>query len=451
MMERLVRPALEAAVVVARAGEAAEPPVRAPAAIRKVLRFARLNNGALAAIRRTVERDDEFRVRVAENVDPEAVGRASWLWLARPDQWRKEFDALATVVAEADDEAATSRDTARLRRDLDAAHQKIGLAEDARRRAEQKEAEAKDALAAERAARRAADERLVSTQTEHSRLSDERAAAVRSLKEAEAAHEVTRSDRRLLRSEVRRLEAAVERLEHRSPSEDLPAAPSSATLPTGSQAGAPTVDLDRVAAAVKEAAAAATSLGAALDRAAGGLGRAGGAGPPTEPSPGSRPEPGARRNRSARPRRRPSALPRAIFEETSEAADHLIRLPGAVLLVDGYNVSMAAWPEQTIEDQRARLVTALDELHARTGVDPLVVFDGVLAGGPPPGSARRAVRVRFTDEGVEADDVVLALVEDCPSERPVVVASSDQRVRDGARKRGANVVTSRQLLAVLRR
>jgi hypothetical protein len=32
-----------------------------------------------------------------------------------------------------------------------------------------------------------------------------------------------------------------------------------------------------------------------------------------------------------------------------------------------------------------------------------------------------------------------------------VVASSDRRVRDGARQRGANVLDARQLLAVLRR
>ena len=52
---------------------------------------------------------------------------------------------------------------------------------------------------------------------------------------------------------------------------------------------------------------------------------------------------------------------------------------------------------------------------------------------------------------VEADDVILDLVTRTPAARPVVVASSDNRVREGARAAGANVVHARQLLALLRR
>jgi predicted RNA-binding protein with PIN domain len=59
--------------------------------------------------------------------------------------------------------------------------------------------------------------------------------------------------------------------------------------------------------------------------------------------------------------------------------------------------------------------------------------------------------VRFTDAGVEADDVVIELVDAYPAARPVVVASSDRRVRSGARERGANIVSARQLLGLLRR
>jgi hypothetical protein len=51
---------------------------------------------------------------------------------------------------------------------------------------------------------------------------------------------------------------------------------------------------------------------------------------------------------------------------------------------------------------------------------------------------------------MEADDLVLELVDAAPPERPVVVVSSDNRVRAGARRRGANSLATWQLLAILR-
>jgi rRNA-processing protein FCF1 len=61
------------------------------------------------------------------------------------------------------------------------------------------------------------------------------------------------------------------------------------------------------------------------------------------------------------------------------------------------------------------------------------------------------VQVTFSPEGVTADDVLLDLVDAHPLAEPVVVASSDREVRDGARARGANTISSPQLLAVLGR
>jgi len=63
----------------------------------------------------------------------------------------------------------------------------------------------------------------------------------------------------------------------------------------------------------------------------------------------------------------------------------------------------------------------------------------------------RPVRVMFSPPGVEADDVILDEVAGVDPQRPVVVVSSDRRVRDGARARGANVLRSSQLLDLLRR
>jgi predicted RNA-binding protein with PIN domain len=168
--------------------------------------------------------------------------------------------------------------------------------------------------------------------------------------------------------------------------------------------------------------------------------------PPSSVVPSRKPE---------RPRRRPSPLPPAVLDDSPEAADHLVRLPGVLVLVDGYNASLAYRPDLPIPELRRRLVDALDELVARTGADVHVVFDGAEQVGEGPttrtGGRRGAARVQFSAPDVEADDVILAIVDEVPLSRPVVVASDDRRVQDGARDRGANAISSGQLLAALRR
>jgi predicted RNA-binding protein with PIN domain len=155
----------------------------------------------------------------------------------------------------------------------------------------------------------------------------------------------------------------------------------------------------------------------------------------------------------ARPaRRRPARLPPAVFEDSVEAAEHLVRVNGIVIIVDGYNVSFLAWPQLPVADQRRRLVDALGELVARTGATVQVVFDG--ADGvdvPPSSSARPLVRTAFSPGGVDADEVIIDLTASLPAVQPVVVATSDRRVQDEVRRRGANVISSGQLLAVLGR
>jgi len=127
-------------------------------------------------------------------------------------------------------------------------------------------------------------------------------------------------------------------------------------------------------------------------------------------------------------------------------------MPGTVVVVDGYNASLAWRPMLPIAEQRRRLVDALEELAARTKSDVQVVFDGVeQAEAMPSAGARRLVRTTFSPPDVEADDIVVGLVGELPSHRPVVVASNDRAVQERAERRGANVISVGQLMAVLRR
>jgi predicted RNA-binding protein with PIN domain len=145
-------------------------------------------------------------------------------------------------------------------------------------------------------------------------------------------------------------------------------------------------------------------------------------------------------------------LPGGLLDDSVEVVEHLLRAPGLLLLVDGYNVTMTGWPELPVGEQRRRLLGALGETAARTGTEVEVVFDGAdVEPLSPPHQVRQLVRVRFSPPHVEADDVLLELLEQLPVARPVAVASSDKRVRDGARRLGANLLHARQLAALLRR
>src|SRR5690606_19725106 len=120
---------------------------------------------------------------------------------------------------------------------------------------------------------------------------------------------------------------------------------------------------------------------------------------------------------------------------------------------DGYNVSMKAWPDVDIAEQRVRLEGVLADLAARTPTLTIeVVFDGAEVVPLARAVGRRVhnVTVRFTAPDVEADDELLEQVDRLPHDRVVIAASDDRRVRDGARRRGANVLRCAQLLAVAR-
>lgn len=148
--------------------------------------------------------------------------------------------------------------------------------------------------------------------------------------------------------------------------------------------------------------------------------------------------------------RRPSALPPGMRDDEPEAVVSLLRLAGAVLVVDGYNVAMAAWPGSELASLRSRLVRELAGLAARTRAEVRVVFDGVdEVAADSATTPSRGVSVVFTATGTEADEVIVEMVENLERRRPVVVATSDREVRDSAEDAGANVVSSGQLLAAL--
>ena len=456
---------MEAAFAVARAGLTADPVVPPPHALRPYLAFAKLNPRSLDAIARVVEGDDAFRARVAEVVDEDDVGRAGWLWLARPDGWGDELAALEA------DSSARAADAAEQREER-AATRRLAAAQAALARAEESAADLaaevdalRSGLAVEQAARHGAEARLAELEAHVDQLAVERRDAVRSLKDTDSRLvergtqlNAARARIRALEAELRAASPPVEQADAPEPAADPTPAPGP-PAPSAPMAPAPVAVPAVVVTGVAHAAAAAASLADALAAVAEALeqaredARASAPGSSAATAEGvTPPSPPGAAGAAATPQRVPLTLPGGVFDDSVEAAEHLLRAPGAVLLVDGYNVTMTGWPELPAAEQRRRLVAAVSDLAHRTATAVEVVFDGAeVEPLSVPAPMRSLVRVRFSDPGVEADDVIIDMVGRIPAATPVIVASSDNRVRTGVRRRGANVLHARQLVAVLRR
>src|SRR5262249_21219293 len=108
-----------------------------------------------------------------------------------------------------------------------------------------------------------------------------------------------------------------------------------------------------------------------------------------------------------RPRRRAQPRgPPGVVEDDPDALDAMRRTPRAVLIVDGYNVSMLAGGDVPPAQQRDRLLNALSELQLRTRARIVLVFDGADVGSVLP-PRRPGVRVVFSPEGGEGGSRVV--------------------------------------------
>ena len=516
----LLRPAIEAALAVARQGEADDPPVPAPPVLRPFLSFARLPAAALAVARRVLDDDESFRARVRAATSQADVGPVGWLWLDRPEGWDVAVAEAAGATAPLsgsgrDGEQRRSPRGGRGSGPSEAVQQRAELR--LRRAVTELEGVKQEAAELRRVNRRLAVE-LERTEAQVVSLTEDRTRAVRQLKAVEAslAERVAESRRHRDEAAAARSELAeaLDALARATVEADGPTGGpgSDVTAPTPTTAGAdpasPPVDLHRAARTVAEAAEAAGRMADALATLAGVLvpeapttpgasaaaagtspapaapavapraasartatdwpapasplaraGRAGGSSPGDRPSAavgGPRASPGDDEDQagssttSGSARRRAVRLARGAVDDTATGAEGLARLAGVVFLVDGYNVSKTGWPELDLGAQRLRLVNAVAELRVRLGTQVELVFDGNAEGRSFTRALPADVRVWFSPEDIEADDLILSLVDEQPPERPVVVVSSDRRVQEGAGRRGASVLSSPTFLCLLR-
>jgi predicted RNA-binding protein with PIN domain len=370
-----------------------------PASLRRVAGFAPARRARLgaSAIVTELERDEELRGRVAVHVRTRSSGEtadlAALAWLERDEGWEETFgDAVRRLAERAPQRPQDDAREQRLRERADEAERAL-------REQRHSHKETVDALKAEVVTLRRT---LGETRARERALREEA-----EMGRARAEDAVERLDRELrqLRSRLARLdeESGEQRRQARSDRDD-------ATLRTR-------LLLDTLAEA-------ASGLRRELALPANVTG-----------NPGDRVE-----AELASEGVRDSSSTGSLDPGSPLLLDHYLGLPRARLLVDGYNVTKTAWPTLSLETQRARLLTLLAGLVARTGAETTVVFDAAVSETRPVVTSPRGVRVLFSPVGVIADDVIRELVAAEPVGRVVVVVTDDRELADDVRRAGARLV-----------
>jgi predicted RNA-binding protein with PIN domain len=396
----------------------------------------------LGLVRRTLDLDQSFREAVDERVldeeealarlvragrhaealasgeTPEAVARVG-LALGQDGEAAVEAAVAAAATSQARAEAAAVQSAlAGAESELDTARERA-------------EAEAASARAA-REGLRAAREELRRVERERRTLADRVEALERELAQSAAALRAARDE---AAAEQRRLGGRVAELQARlaEAQRNYRALRRSAGQvdPVVAEAvGALERDLD------------------ALRRAAGLADQGGGKGRGGAASPAAG---GAGAGAGRRPERRsPMAVPGGRGADDPETLAAWMGVDGVLVLVDGYNVTKhpQGFPDRGLEDQRTLLLDLCRRLARRFGAEVTVVFDGGTVGPLPTRLPLGPVEVVFTDAGRSADDEIVVRTNAAPPERPVVVVTSDNELRDRVTALGATVTRSSALLGL---
>ena len=143
-------------------------------------------------------------------------------------------------------------------------------------------------------------------------------------------------------------------------------------------------------------------------------------------------------------------MPQGLFEEDPKTLSKWLGAEGVQVLVDGYNVSksVTGFGHLSLEDQRKRVVHAVNRLARKHGLRPVIVFDG---SETIPGTFKRLhgpAAVEYS-AGETADDHLIARLERLPQD-PVILVTNDRELRQRAAALGATVASSDQLLALAR-
>ena len=148
--------------------------------------------------------------------------------------------------------------------------------------------------------------------------------------------------------------------------------------------------------------------------------------------------------------RRRIRLPSTVRPDSAEAAHHLLEADDVVLIVDGHGMLSAGRRNESSSVRAAATIDALSTLANKYSASIEVVFDGNEIEADGSLGSRRNVRVRFARGGVGVGEVLMRLCDTFPGSQALVLASSDRRVREAARRARINLLSADQLTAALK-
>jgi predicted RNA-binding protein with PIN domain len=391
-----LRAALEFAVSTAAAWQKQRPPRAVPVDIKAFAKTPqqRLPATVLGRVRRAIDADGRFRADVAAAAGPDTVDEIGLEWLRREPGW----EGRVAELIERREQAAAERDFER------------ELARERRRRV----------AAEERAERAHLDAAVLGKRLEQWEKETERSRRQRSAEAAEIAdlRQTVGELRKQVRDASQRAESMQQRLERLESARDEAVR----------RATAAELQRDELLAARAEVGGSdgAAQIARLRDLAQGARTLAERLSILVAADP---------------PRRRPVEVPRPDAKDHRRAAEFLLRVSGIVVIVDAYNVAKLAWPDASLEHQRARLLDVVDGLARRFGTEFVVVIDGADVVGAH-ADRRRLARVRYSAAGVTADDVIREEVAKLDPRRPAAVVTNDGEVRRDVIAEGANVIAS---------
>ena len=144
-----------------------------------------------------------------------------------------------------------------------------------------------------------------------------------------------------------------------------------------------------------------------------------------------------------------SAIPAGIAPDSAASIEALSGLDDLAVLVDGHNL-LGVLDASTMATGRARreLITALGKLDRHLGDSTIeIVFDSDLADGRPITVTERGIVVRFAEQDVIADDILVELAAEHGA--TAIVISDDREVRDRSARHGSTVLWAKALAAWL--